>query len=444
VGGGGPPYTRCVEDDNPINYFCSILDYQLWWKWAALVVLLGCYGFFASAETSLFSLSPLARLKLKNKHPQAGARIDHLLSRPQRLLTSLIIGNEGAVIISTILATSISLSLWGKQGKWVAMGIMAPALLLFGEIIPKSLALRHPEGWARIIAPPLAAVLPLLTPFRVVLLSISRFLMSLMGIQPKPKTHLVREDDFIRMVEDSHKGGLIAPIEKELIVNLMSLGDTTVGQVMVPRADMFFPPLEMRIEDLIKAVKQAHFSRVPIYGKDQEDILGILHAKDLLNLSSEAPCEHACLKKLLRPAYYVPESKRAFDLLEELQGRKIRLALVVDEYGSMTGLVTVEDILAELFGEFEEEYAETGRLLEQMAPGVYLVKSWISLDELNETLGLALPVDEFDTLGGFVFNLFGELPHEGDSISYNGLKFDIVHMKGTRILEMLLSVAEPQ
>jgi putative hemolysin len=415
------------------------LDYQLWLKWAALAVLMGCYSFFASAETSLFSLSPLARLKLKNKYPQAGERIDRLLARPQRLLTSIIIGNEVAVIVATVLATSISLSIWGDQGKWVAMVVMAPALLLFGEIIPKSLALRYPERWARLIAPPLATVLPLFTPFRLVLLSLSQTLMSLMGIKPKPKTPLLQEDDFIRMVEDSHKGGLIAPIEKELIVNLMSLGQTTVGQVMVPRPDIFFLPLDMKVADLIKAIKQARFSRVPIYGEDVEDILGILHAKDLLNLSSEHPCDPSCLKELLRPPYYVPENKRAFDLLGELQARKIRLALVVDEYGSLTGLVSVEDLLVELFGEFEEEFEEADKLLEQLAPGVYLVKSWLPLGELNETLSLSLPAAEFDTLGGFVFNLFGELPHEGDSITHNGLQFEVVHMKGTRILELLLT-----
>ena len=420
-----------------------MLDAYIWWKWAALLVLLGCYGFFASAETSLFSLSPLARLKLKNKHPQSGSRVDKLLARPQRLLTSIIIGNEGAVIISTILATSISLSLWGNRGKWMAMGVMAPALLLFGEIIPKSLALRYPERWACLIAPPLSAVMPLLTPFRVVLLSVSRAVLTFLGVKSKPRTHLVREDDFIRMVEDSHKGGLIAPIEKELIVNLMNLGETTMGQIMVPRADIFMLPLDMSLENLIKALKQGHFSRVPIYGKDPEDIVGILHAKDLLTFSPDESGEQASLMKLLRQPYYVPETKRAFDLLEELQARKIRLALIVDEYGSLTGLVSVEDILVELFGEFEEEFEESDRLLEQMAPGVYLVKSWIPLEELNESLGLSLPLDEFETLGGLVFNLFGELPHEGDSISYDNIKFDIVHMKGTRILEMLLSLGKP-
>jgi putative hemolysin len=220
----------------------------------------------------------------------------------------------------------------------------------------------------------------------------------------------------------------------------MNLGETTVGQVMVPRPDIFCLPLNLTVAELIKAIKKAKFSRVPVYGENIEDIVGILHAKDLLNLSPDHTCDQTCLKNLLRPAYYVPENKRAFDLLGELQRCKIRVSLVVDEYGSLTGLVSIEDILVELFGEFEEEFEESDRLLEQLAPGVYLIKSWMPLDELNETLDLSLPVDEFDTLGGFVLNLFGELPHEGDSITYNNLQFDVIHMKGTRILELLLTL----
>lgn len=418
------------------------MDTPLWIYWLALALLLVCYSFFASAETSLFSLSPLARLKLKSRYPKAGANIDRLLSRPQRLLTSIIIGNEVAVIISTVLATSISLTIWGTQGKWVAMVVMAPALLLFGEIIPKSLALRSPERWARRLAPPLAAVLPILAPIRFVLLSLSKAIMNLLGIRPKAAGALVQEDDFLRLVEDSHKGGLIAPIEKDLIINLMHLGETTVGQIMVPRPDIFALPITLPTADLVKAVKKARFSRLPIYGADLEDILGILHAKDLLHLPLTPAGEPAGIKNLLRAPYYVPENKRAFDLLQELQARQIRLALVVDEYGSLTGLISVEDILVELFGEFQEEFEAADRPMEQLAPGVYLVKSWMSLADLNDTLELALPTGDFDTVGGFVLNLFGELPREGDSIVYDGLKFEVMHMKGTRILELLISLEE--
>jgi len=407
-----------------------------------LALLLVCYSFFAAAETSLFSLSPLARLKLKSRHPKAGERLDRLLSRPQRLLTAIIIGNEVAVIIATVLATSISLAIWGAQGKWVAMVVMAPALLLLGEIIPKSLALRSPERWARILAPPLAVVLPLLSPFRFVLLAVSKAIMNQLGIRSKGAEPLLQEDDFLRLVEDSHKGGLIAPIEKDLIVNLMHLGDTTVSQIMVPRPDIFALPITMPVADLVKAVKKARFSRLPLYGADLEDVLGILHAKDLLNLPLSQACEAACIKELLRPPYYVPENKRAFDLLQELQARKIRLALVVDEYGSLTGLISVEDILVELFGEFQEEFETANQAMAQVAPGVYLVKGWMSLEDLNETLDLSLPAGDFDTIGGYVLNLFGELPHEGDGIAADGLKFEVVHMKGTRILELLLTLNE--
>ncbi len=417
------------------------MDAQLWIYWTALACLLVCYSFFAAAETSLFSLSPLARLKLKSRSPKVGERLERLLSRPQRLLTSIIIGNEVAVIIATVLATSISLTIWGEKGKWVAMIVMAPALLLFGEIIPKSLALRSPERWARLLAPPLAALLPLLSPLRFVLLHLSKAIMKLLRIRPKAPEPLLQEDDFLRLVEDSHKGGLIAPIEKDLIVNLMHLGDTTVAQIMVPKPDIFALPISLSTADLLRAVKKARFSRLPIYGKDLDDILGILHAKDLLNLSPATLCDTSCLKKLLRPPYYVPENKRAFDLLQELQARKIRLALVVDEYGSLTGLISVEDILAELFGEFQEELETVDRPLEQMAPGVYLVKGWMSLQDLNEALELNLPSDEFETVGGFVFNRFGELPREGDSIAYDGLQFEVLHMKGTRILEVIISLA---
>ncbi|MBW1918286.1 MAG: HlyC/CorC family transporter [Deltaproteobacteria bacterium] len=404
---------------------------------------MGFYGFFATAETSLFSLSPLIRLKLKEKSKPSGRLIETLLSRPQRLLTSIIIGNETVNILASVLATSLALDLWGPQGKWLALLVIVPAMLLFGEIIPKSIALTYPERLARLVALPLTVVLPLLTPFRVVLLRLSRSLMTILGCRPETQVTLVKEEDFLRMVEESHEAGLIAPLEREFILNLMAFGDITVGKIMVPRTDIFSLPINLPSADLIQAIKRSRFSRVPIYGQNREDILGILHAKDLLALSPGKQCDRACIKKLLRPPYYVPENKRAFDLLSELQVQKLRLCLVVDEYGSLAGLVSVEDLLEELFGEIEDEFQRSGKLLDQLAPGVYLVRSRLPVAEFNNTTGLDLPLEPSDTMGGFVFNLFGELPREGDVISYNGLEFEVLRMKGTRIIEILVSVVKP-
>jgi len=419
------------------------LELGLWLKWLTLGILLGFYGFFAVSETSLFSLSPVSRLKLKEKGRRSGQVIDSLLSRPQRLLTSIIIGNETVNILCSVVATSLALSIWGAKGKWLALGVIVPAMLLVGEIIPKSIALTYPERLARLVALPLTVILPLLTPFRVVLLWLSQGLMTLLGCRPETKLTLVKEEDFLRMVEDSHEAGLIAPLEREFILNLMAFGDITVGKIMVPRTDIFLLPITMAAAELIQALKRSRFSRVPIYGKNPEDILGILHAKDLLALSPSQPCDRSCIKKLLRPPYYVPENKRAFDLLSELQAQKLRLCLVVDEYGSLAGLVTVEDLLEELFGEIEDEFQRTGKLLDQLAPKVYLVRSRLPVAEFNETAGRQLPLEPSDTMGGFVFNLFGELPREGDTIAYDGLEFEILRMKGTRIIEILVTITEP-
>ncbi len=415
-------------------------DYLFWGKWLALAFLVICYGFFASAETSLFSLSPVTRFKLREKPERSGKIIDRLLSQPQRLLTSIIIGNEVVVIVATVLATSLALTLWGERGEWLALLVMAPVLLLTGEIIPKAIALTYPEAVARVIAAPLAKALPLLKPLRIVLLGLSRRLMRLLGFSTEGGPPLVREDDFLRMVEDSHKVGLIAPLEKELILNLLAFSDTLVGQIMVPRPDIFSVSVTLKTPELIAAIKRARFSRVPVYGDHPEDILGILHAKDLLNLDPHQEFDATCLKNLLRPPYYVPENKRAFDLLGELQARKVRLALVVDEYGSLAGLVTVEDILEELSGEIEEEFHRGGKLLMQLAPGVYRVSSRMPLGDFGDLLDLPRPPGDHDTVGGYVFNLFGRLPHEGDTVTAENITFEVLRMKGTRIMDLLVTV----
>lgn len=418
------------------------MDLGLWVKWVALGFLLVLYGFFASAETSLFSLSPLDRLKLKEKAKKAGPLIDTLLSQPQRLLSSIVIGNETVNILASVLATSLALQLWGGQGKWLALVVIVPMLLLLGEIIPKSIALTHPERLARLIAWPLSLVIPLLTPFRVTLVWLSRGLMAILGFRPEPQVCLVKEEDFLRMVEDSHRAGMIAPLERDFILNLMAFGETTVGKIMVPRPDIFSLPIDMKSAEMIQAIKRARFSRVPIYGDNPEDIFGILHTKDLLTLATGKECDRACIKKLLRPPYYVPENKLAFDLLSELQAQKQRLSLVVDEYGSLAGLITVEDLLEELFGEIEDEFQRVDKPLEQLAPQVYRVVSRFPLADFNEILGRQLPLEQSETVGGFVFHLFGELPREGDAITYNGLKFEVRRMKGTRILELLVTIEE--
>ncbi|OGP70872.1 MAG: hypothetical protein A2Z73_06290 [Deltaproteobacteria bacterium RBG_13_60_28] len=405
-------------------------------RWLALLGLAIVCGFFAATETSLFALTPLERLRLTEKKRARGQLVEAILSRPRRLLITVLMGLETVNIVASVLATSMCISLWGEKGKWLALGIIAPLFLLLGEIIPKSLALSYPSRFARVLAPLVRPAIFLLTPLRVVLLQISRGMLAMLGFRSDLPVPALHQEDFVRMVEESHQSGMIAALERDFIQNLMSFGELRVGQIMVPRPDIFALPSDLPPQKLLQAIKRSRFSRIPIYQESPDNILGILHTKDLLHLRPGQDWDPGLLSRLLRPPFYVPERKKAFDLLSELQGRHLRLCLVVDEYGTLVGLISVEDLLEELCGEIPQEFKLEEKPWQEEAPGVLRVKANLPLPDFNEALGLSIPTGEVDTIGGLVLNLFGELPREGDSVSFKGLTFQVLRMKGMRILEL--------
>jgi putative hemolysin len=412
-------------------------------RWLALGGLLLLYIFFAAAETSLFALTPLDRLRLKERRPRGAKLVESLLGQSNRLLVTLTVGLDVMTILVSVLATSLALSLWGERGLWIALAVMSPTLLFLGEILPKSLALTYPARIAPLVAPFVRLAMLVFAPLRIVLTQFSRGMLVMLGFRPDIQVPAVQQEDFVRMVEESHRGGMIAALEKDFIQNLLSLGEVRVGQIMVPRPDIFSLPIDMPVPQLIQAVKRSRYSRVPIYEDQPGDILGILHAKTLLNLGRNGVGDDGMIRNLLRPAHYVPESKKAFDLLTELQSQRLRLALVVDEYGALVGLVSVEDLLEELCGEIPQEFKVEGKPLEEVAPGLWRVKASLPLNEFNEALGTELAAEEFDTIGGLVFNLFGELPREGDELTFDHLTFQVAKMKGARIMELQVRFHQP-
>jgi putative hemolysin len=412
------------------------LAYEQIIKIAVLAVLMLLCALFAGAETSLFALSPLERLRLKERQPKGGTLVESLLSRPRRLLITLLIGVETICILSSVLGTSLALDLYGPRGKWLALWVIAPLFLLFGELVPKSLALAYPARMARGLAPLVRPAIFLLAPMRVVALQISRGILVTLGFRPDLPVHAVHQEDFILMVEESHASGMIASLEHDFIQNLLAFGEVWVRQIMVPRPDIFSLDADMPIQDLIQAVKRSRYSRVPLFREQPGEIAGILHAKDLLTLSPRDLADPDIVSRLLRPPYYVPEHKRAFDLLTEMQVQRQRMALVVDEYGTLVGLVSLEDLLEEMCGEIPQEYQAAEEPLREVAPGLWRVRASMPVTDFNDIMELALPAEESDTLAGFVFNLFGELPREGAVVSYENLAFKVMKTKGTRILEL--------
>ncbi len=406
-------------------------------RWLALGGLLLLYALFAASETSLLALTPLDRLRLKQKRPRRGKLVEEVLGHSHLLLITLVLGVEIVTILASILATSIALSLWGEKGHWLALLVISPTLLFLGEIIPKSLALTYPVRLAPMLAPLVRWAIRIVTPMRVILLRLSQGILVILGFRPDLQVPAVQQDDFVRMVEESHQGGMIAALERDFIQNLLSLSEVRVSQIMVPRPDIFSLPLDMPVAHMIQAVKRSRFSRVPIYRDQPGDVLGILYARELLNLCSPEACDAAMIENMLRPPYYVPENKGAFDLLTELQNQRQRLALVVDEYGALVGLVSVEDLLEELCGEIPQEFSREERDLEEVRPGCWRVKASYPLGEFNEAMAADLPEsEEVDTIGGLVLDRFGELPKEGDTLEYGDFTFTVLKVKGTRIMDL--------
>ena len=401
------------------------------------------YILFAASETSLFALKPLDRLRLKQRRPRRGKMVEDLLAQSQRLLITLVFGVEFVTILASIMATSLALSLWGDQGKWLALLVMSPTLLLLGEIIPKSLALTYPTRLAPLVAPFVRWAIILFAPVRIILLQLSRGILVTLGFRSDLQVPAVQQDDFVRMVEESHRGGMIAALERDFIQNLLSFGEVRVAQIMVPRPDIFSLPLDMPIHQMIKAVKRSRYSRVPIYQDDPGNVLGLLHAKELLYLCSREACDPGLIQNILRPVHYVPENKKAFDLLTELQNKRLRLALVVDEYGTLVGLVSVEDLLEELCGEIPQEFTVEIKPLIELNPGRWRVKATLPLEDLVEVLGKPFPPGEYDTVGGLILHLFGELPREGDTVAFDFWEFKVLKMKGTRIMELEIQQIQP-
>ncbi len=405
-------------------------------RYVAMGCLLVLVAFFALSETSLFALNPLDRLRLKEKHPARGALVETLLGRPRRLLVTVLVGVETSSIIFSVLATSLALSLYGPRAEWLVLLVVVPTFQFLGEILPKTLALAFSQRVAGWLGPLIRPVIFIMSPLRVVVLQISRGILVALGFRPDLPVPAMHQEDFVRMVEESHRRGVIAEMERDFIQNLLNFGELRVGQIMVPRPDMFTLPLDLPFHEMVQAIKRSRFSRVPIYEETHDHILGVLHAKDILELCHKHPCDAELPRQLLRPVYYVPENKRAFDLLTELQTQHQRLALVVDEYGTLVGLVSVEDLLEEFCGEIPQEFKVEEEPLAEVSPGVWRVKGTMSLVDFNDKVGLRLPGAEFDTLGGLVLNLFGSLPREGSVIAYDHLTFRVLRMKGTRILEV--------
>ena len=416
------------------------MDESLFARSLLLVFLLLCSAFFSACEVAYFSLNSLQLNEMSEKKGHLGRIVNSLLEKPRELLITIYIGNEFVNIAISVVVTSIAINVFGNLGVGIAIGVGTLLLLVFGDIIPKSISLKFSQPYALFSAYPLTIFAKIVQPAQKLFSIWTEKIISFMGILPHGlKESPITDEEFRAMVQVGEGEGVIDSDERELIQNVIEFGETTVDEIMTPKIDMFTVGIEDSLDDILPRIIENFYSRVPVYGEDEEGILGILYTKDLTRLK-HLPREKVSLKSILHDTISVPQSKKIKEMLEEFRRMKRHMAIVLDEYGSVCGLVTLEDILEELVGEIDSEMRQEELPLKKLNENHYRIVGSYSLAEFNESFQSDLPENDYDTVGGYVFGLFGRIPRSGESTTIDRFKFRVEKMKGSRILSLFLTL----
>ena len=406
-----------------------------WVQIIGIIIALIFSGFTSAAETSLTSVS---RIKIKNlveEGDKAAQRIERLLAEPNTFLTTILVINNVAVIVASTLATLLAISISQTWGDLISTLLIALIVLIFCEITPKTAAVQNPERWARVLVNPVRGAVWLLAPVIWLLSRITSFLVRLFGGQVRRRGPFVTEEELRMLVTVGEEEGVIEEEEREMIHSIFELGDRPVREIMVPRIDMVTLEGEDSLEEAVNLIMQGGQSRIPVYEDTIDNIIGVLYAKDLLRHLRQGNLQ-AKVRDVVRRAYFVPESKKLDDLLHELQHQRIHMAIVVDEYGSVAGLVTIEDLVEEIIGDIQDEYDKEELLYEKVADNEYVIDAKIGIEDFNELLDMQLTDEEYDTLGGFVYTQLDKVPSVGDTLTYEDLTLTVLSTKGRRITKV--------
>ena len=403
-------------------------------QFVVLFILLVLSGFFSSAETALFSISKAKAIYLAKEKGRTNTLIKKMKDDPHRLLSTILIGNNLVNVGASAIATAITIGLVESHAVGIATGIMTFAILIFGEIFPKSIATRNNILIARLVIFPLYWLSILFYPLILFL----NFIPKLTGkIHKKP---IVTEEELMTFVEVVEEEGGIEEEEKELIENIFEFDDTNASEIMSPRADMFVIDGDEELK--LEAVVKSGFTRIPVIEGDIDHVVGILNVKDLLKYQATSTDE-INVRQIMRQPYFVPENKKLDNLLQEFKKRKQHMAIIIDEHGGVSGLITLEDALEEIVGEIIDETDTVEPHIIKTRPNEWRVLGKSEIDEVNETIKMDIPDSrEYDTFSGYVLDQIGRIPQEKEEISLGNFLITVKEMEGNRISEYIVRQTE--
>jgi magnesium and cobalt exporter, CNNM family len=411
--------------------------------WIALVVVLllvVVVGVLGAAEVAITRLNRVRAYRFVEEKRRGAQFVLRIAEDPAPYLNVVLLLVLLAQIGGTTIATTIAVRLFASAGELVATVFMTLVLFVFAEVTPKTFAIMQTDRVALFLAPPLVALRRIVGPVATFLVKLANVIMPGKGL---PQGPFITEAEIRQLAEVASEEEQIEEGEVQLIHSIFEFGDTIVREVMVPRPDIVAIEADRPLRDVQVLVLEHGYSRLPVYDDDLDNVLGVVYAKDVLKAIHQGKQDQP-LREVCREAHFVPESKKAADLLREMQREKFHIALVTDEYGSVSGLVTLEDLLEELVGEIEDEYDRAEPEIAEVGDGVYRVDGKVGIDEINELFDVELPDEEWDTVGGLMLGLLGSIPQEGEEVSFQGLVFKAERVDGRRISKVLITRKEPE
>jgi CBS domain containing-hemolysin-like protein len=397
-----------------------------------LVILFGLAAFFAATETALFSLTRIERRRLEERYPRLGKLITDLLNHPRRTLVTLLIGNNVVQILATAIVTLVALRFFGAEGVAIVIVLFTVLLIFVGEIVPKIFAVRNNESVALATAPILEVVSALLWPLRRLVELASDKVLSFILRDTKEASTSMSAQELKLLVKIGEEEGILDRNERRMIQKLFELGERPVRSIMTPRTDVAALRVGDPWDKTLQTIREFSFSYFPVYQESLDQILGVVTTQEVV-LSEEKN-----LEKWVRPAPFVPELKRIDELLRDFQKTGDRFAVLVDEFGGTAGVVTLEDIFEEIFGEYHDEYARLEESIRELGGGEYLVDAKVSLTPFNEFFHSDLHAREAETLSGFLLEKMGRVPRKGDVLDLKAFHFRIHDMARQRILKVVV------
>lgn len=404
-----------------------------------LIVLLALSAFFSSAETSLTTVNKLRIRSLMEEGVRGAKRINDLIEEPSKMISAILIGNNIVNLSASSLATTLVIDLGLSAYAAVGTGILTLLVLIFGEITPKTLATMNAEKLAFLYAPIIAPLTKLLTPVIFLLNQVSYLLLRMFRVDPNAKTKAMTENELLTIVDVSHEDGVIESEEREMITNVVDFGDALAKDVMVPRIDMAFASADMTYDELVAAFEKDMYTRLPVYRETRDNVIGIINMKDVFFYKGAKEDFH--ITDFLRTPYFTYEYKKTSELLRELKKGTNSIAIVLDEYGATTGLLTIEDLVEEIVGEIRDEYdTDEEDQIQKLSDNIYMVLGTTKLDEINEILELGLESEDYDSIAGHVIHLLDHLPVKGETVTDGACTYQVIAMDKNRIHKIKLTV----